>query len=78
MFCKKGALRNFAKITGKHLCQGLFFNKVAGRGRVIVNVHCYGKPLSSSFQIYVGEIVPFPCNIMLILYHIINSFLYHS
>ena len=27
---KKGALRNFAKFTGKHLCQSLFFNKVAG------------------------------------------------
>ena len=30
MFCKKGVLRNFAKFTGKDLCQGLFFNKVAG------------------------------------------------
>ena len=30
MFCKKGVLRNFAKFTGKHLCQSLFFNKVAG------------------------------------------------
>ena len=39
-FCKKvpprsshlreGVLRNFAKFTGKHLCQSLFFNKVAG------------------------------------------------
>ena len=27
---KKGYLRNFAKFTGKHLCQSLFFNKVAG------------------------------------------------
>ena len=26
----KGILKNFAKFTGKHLCQGLFFNKVAG------------------------------------------------
>ena len=26
---KKGVLRNFAKLTGKHLCQSLFFNKVA-------------------------------------------------
>ena len=26
----KGDLRNFAKRTGKHLCQSLFFNKVAG------------------------------------------------
>ena len=29
VFCKKGALENFAKFTGKHLCQSLFFNKVA-------------------------------------------------
>ena len=30
VFCKKGVLRNFAKFVGKHLCQSLFFNKVAG------------------------------------------------
>ena len=29
VFCEKGVLRNFAKFTGKHLCHGLFFNKVA-------------------------------------------------
>ena len=29
-FVRKGVLRNFAKFTGKHLCQSLFFNKVAG------------------------------------------------
>ena len=29
VFCKKGVLRNFAKFTGKNLCQGLFLNKVA-------------------------------------------------
>ena len=28
-FMKKGVLENFAKFTGKHLCQSLFFNKVA-------------------------------------------------
>ena len=28
--CKKGILRNLTKFTGKHLCQSLFFNKVAG------------------------------------------------
>ena len=27
---RKGVLRNFAKFTGKHLCQVLFYNKVAG------------------------------------------------
>ena len=30
VFYKKGVLRNFAKFTGKHLCQSLFFHKVAG------------------------------------------------
>ena len=29
VFCKKDVLRNFAKFTEKHLCQSLFFNKVA-------------------------------------------------
>ena len=27
--CKKSVVRNFAKFTEKHLCQSLFFNKVA-------------------------------------------------
>ena len=30
VFCKKGVLKNFAKLTGKQLCQSLFKNKVAG------------------------------------------------
>ena len=30
LFCKKGVLRNFAKFTGKHRCQSLFFDKVVG------------------------------------------------
>ena len=30
VFFKKGILRNFAKFTGKRLCQSLFFDKVAG------------------------------------------------
>ena len=30
VFCEKGVLKNFAKFTGIHLCQRLFFNKVAG------------------------------------------------
>ena len=29
-FVRKGILRNFAKFTGKHLCQSLFFNQTAG------------------------------------------------
>ena len=30
VFCKKGVLKNFRKLTGKHLCQSLFFNKFEG------------------------------------------------
>ena len=30
VFFRKGVLRNFAKFAGKHQCQSLFFNKVAG------------------------------------------------
>ena len=29
---RKGVFRNFEKFAGKHLCQSLFFNKVAGLG----------------------------------------------
>ena len=28
VFCKKGTLRNFAKLTVKHLCQSLFLKKL--------------------------------------------------
>ena len=27
---RRGVLGNFAKLTGKHLCQSLFFNKITG------------------------------------------------
>ena len=30
ILCQKDVLRNFAKFTGKQLCQILFFNKIAG------------------------------------------------
>ena len=29
VFCRKGVFENFANFKGKHLCQSLFFNKVA-------------------------------------------------
>ena len=29
VFYKIGVYKNFTKFTGKHLCQNLFFNKVA-------------------------------------------------
>ena len=33
VFCEQGVLKNFAKFTGKHLRQSLFFDKVAGWGQ---------------------------------------------
>ena len=36
VFCKKVVLKNFAKFTRKHQCQGLFFSKVAGLKPVIL------------------------------------------
>ena len=36
VFFKKVVLRNFAKFTGKYLCQSFFFNKVVGLGQRIV------------------------------------------
>ena len=30
VFCTVDFLKNFERFTGKHLCQGFFFNKVAG------------------------------------------------
>ena len=32
VFCKKSVLRNFAKFTGKHLCQNLFLIKLQASG----------------------------------------------
>ena len=41
VFCKKGFLRNFAKFTGKHLCQSFFLNKfVQTLARVISCEFC--------------------------------------
>ena len=42
---RKGVLRNFGKFTGKHLCQSLSFNKVAG-------LACFWIGLSAAGNIY--------------------------
>ena len=36
VFYNKGVLENFAKFTGKHLCQSLFFSKVADVGLTLL------------------------------------------
>ena len=39
VFCKITVLRNFEKLTGKHLFQSLFFNKVEACNRNFLNSH---------------------------------------
>ena len=38
VFYKKGAFKNFAKFTGNHLRQSLFFNKFAGLRPMLLTV----------------------------------------
>ena len=47
MFCKKSVLRNFANLTGKHLCQSLFFNKVTGLSPVFVGLSSFSHNIST-------------------------------
>ena len=47
---KKDCLRNFAKLTGKRLCQSLFFNKVAGlRPSTLLEKRLWHKCFSVNF-----------------------------
>ena len=52
VFCKKGVLRNFAKITGKQLCQSLCFNKVADQACNFIKIETLAQVFSCEF----GEI----------------------
>ena len=36
--CSVGVLKNFVKFTGRHLCQSLFFNKVAIKKETLAQV----------------------------------------
>ena len=50
VFCKKGVLRNFAKFTGTHLCQSLFFGKIAGlRPATLLNKETLAQVFSCEF-----------------------------
>ena len=50
VFCKKGFPRNFAKFTGKHLCQSLYFNKVRSlRPGTLIKIETLAKVFSCEF-----------------------------
>ena len=46
---RKDVLKIFAKFTGKHLCQSLFFNKVAGLRPTSVKTRLWHKCFPVSF-----------------------------
>ena len=46
---EKSVLKNSAKFTGKHLCQGLFFNKVSGLRNAILSKKTLAQVLSWEF-----------------------------
>ena len=49
VFYKKGVLKNFAKFTGKHLYQSLFFNKVAGATCNVIKKETLAQVFSCEF-----------------------------
>ena len=49
VFCKKSVLKNFAKFSGKHLSQILFFNEVAGLKPAILLKKRLTRDLSGDF-----------------------------
>ena len=54
-FVRKGLLRNFAKFTGKHLCQSHFFNKVAGlRPRTLLKEGLWHRCFPVNFTKFIG------------------------
>ena len=63
VFYKKGVLRNFAKLTGKHLCQGLFFIKVASLRQPLESVSSKTRPMTLEY-----------CFILMSLYWLFSGF----
>ena len=52
---KKCVLENFAKFTGKHLCQSLFFNKVAClRSAILLKTRLWHSCFPVNFEEFLG------------------------
>ena len=49
VFFKKSVFRNFTKFTRKHLCQSLFFNKVAGLACNFIKTETLAQVFSCEF-----------------------------
>ena len=55
VFCKRGVLTNFEKLTRKHQCESLLLNKVAGLCEISKNTFSYRIPLADAFDWRWGE-----------------------
>ena len=53
---RKGVVRNFAKFTGKHPCQSLFFNEVAGLARNFIKKETLEQMFSCEFCKFVRTV----------------------
>ena len=57
VFCKNGVFGNCAKFTGKHLCQSLFFNKVAGlKPRTLLKNRLWYRCFPVNFAKFLGSV----------------------
>ena len=56
VFCKKDVLRNFGKFTGKHLCQNLYFNQVAGLTCNFIKIETLTQVFSCEFSAKVWKV----------------------
>ena len=56
VFCEKDVLRNFGKFTGKHLCQDLYFNLVAGLACNFIKIETLAQVFSCEFSANVWKV----------------------
>ena len=76
---KKGILRNFAKFTGKHLCQSLFFNKVAGlRYATLLKKRLWHMCFPVNFAKFLGTLFFYRTPLDDCFWCLIRSYLTHS
>ena len=78
VFCKKDVLRNYAKFTGKHLCQSLFYNKVASLRPAIVHrtpVVAASETFSLCLSLYIYIYIYFLFDYLLFKYIYFSRFL---
>ena len=88
VFCRKRVFRNFENFTGKHLCQGLLFNKVAGLRTVTVlkkrfwyrcfPVYCSKFLKAPSITEHRRWLLPTPVNQLIFREELVDLQLYYS